>query len=115
MVHCRLSLVSDCPIDTPFATNIQEYNSIVLFYLLQVKPSSQLDPCITPVEEVSSKLQNLVLGEDSKLDEFIRKGEISKVTLLALSVLKAANTDTSECKQPLSQGLKTLVRARISK
>ncbi|KAJ7390751.1 hypothetical protein OS493_022309 [Desmophyllum pertusum] len=82
---------------------------------VKVKPSSQLDPCITPVEEVSSKLQNLVLGEDSKLDEFIRKGEISKATLLALSVLKAANTDTSECKQPLSQGLKTLVRVRIAK
>lgn len=70
--------------------------------------SSALDSCLTPVEEVANKLKSFVVGEDNKLDEFLRKGEISQAAQLSLAVLKAANEKT-DCGQELSSDAKQLV------
>lgn len=85
---------------------------IVSSDLLQVKPYSKLDPCTSPAEEVYNELQHLVLGDDSKLDVFLRRGEINKASQLALSVLKAIHGEESDCAEALNQGLKILVRER---
>lgn len=55
-----------------------------------------------------------MLGNDSKLDVFLRKGEINKAAQLAISVLKAVNNEKSDCGQALGQGLKTLVCAYVN-
>ena len=52
-----------------------------------------------------------MLGDDSKLDVFLRKGEINKAAQLAMSVLKAVNNEKSVCGQALSQGVTTMVCA----
>ncbi len=56
-----------------------------------------------------------MLGDDSKLDVYLRKGEINKAAQLAISVLKAVNNGKSGCGQVLSQDVKSLVRAREAK
>lgn len=71
-------------------------------------PSSELDPCRSPVEEVSNKLKGFVIGDESDLDEFLKKGEISQASQLAITVLKSADEET-ECGQTLSLDTKTLV------
>ena len=71
-------------------------------------PSSQLDPCRSSVEEVSNKLKGFVIGDDSDLDKFLKKGEISQASQLAITVLKSASEET-ECEQTLSKDTKTLV------
>ena len=71
-------------------------------------PSSQLDPCRSSVEEVSNKLKGFVIGDDSDLDKFLKKGEISQASQLAITVLKSASEET-ECGQTLSKDTKTLV------
>ena len=71
-------------------------------------PSSQLDPCRSSVEEVSNKLKGFVIGDDSDLDKFLKKGEISQASQLAITVLKSAS-EVTECGQTLSKDTKTLV------
>lgn len=71
-------------------------------------PSSSLDPCLTSIENVANQLKNVVIKENNKLDEFLRKGEISQAAQLSLSVLKASNEKT-ECGQELSLDVKQLV------
>ena len=46
--------------------------------------------------------------KDCKLDELLRKGEISQASQLALTVLKTAN-ETSDCGKGLSIEVKTSV------
>lgn len=76
---------------------------------LQVKPSSAVDPCSTPIEQVSNTLKSFVIGEGNKLDGFLRKGEINQAAQLAQTVLKSANEET-ECGKTMSLAVKTLVR-----
>ena len=74
----------------------------------KVVPSTQLDPCRSQVDEVSSKLKGFVIGDDSDLDKFLKKGEISQASQLAITVLQSANEET-KCGQTLGQDTKTLV------
>ena len=53
-------------------------------------------------------LNGLIAVKDCKLDELLRKGEISKASQLALTVLKTAN-ETPDCGKGLSIGIKTSV------
>ena len=71
-------------------------------------PSSSLDPCLTSTENVANQLKSVVIDENNKLDEFLRKGEISQAAQLSLSVLKASNEKT-ECGQELNLDVKLLV------
>ena len=74
-------------------------------------PSSGLHTCPSTVEERAAKeLKSLIIGKNNNLDGFLKIGEISKASQLALSVLKSANEKT-ECGQPLSQHTKALVGA----
>ena len=83
--------------------------SVVSYALLQVHPSSKLDPCLTPIEEVENQLKSLVLGEDNKLDRFLRKGEFCKAIQLSLSVLNTTN-GKADCGPGISIDVKSLVR-----
>ena len=71
-------------------------------------PSSRLDPCRSPVEEVAKTLKSFVIGHDSELDKYLKKGEISQASQLALTVLKSAIEET-ECGQTLSEDTRTEV------
>ena len=72
-------------------------------------PSSGLHTCPSAVEERAAKeLKSLIIGKNNNLDGFLKIGEISKASQLAISVLKSANEKT-ECGQPLSQDTKALV------
>ena len=73
-----------------------------------MKPSSRLDPCLSSSEEIFIQLESLVLTQDSKLDEFLRKGEVSQAVQLGLTVLKSTR-HKSECGQTLTVETKTLV------
>ena len=53
-------------------------------------------------------LNGLIAVKDCKLDELLRKGEISKASQLALTVLKTAN-ETPDCGKGLSIEIKTSV------
>ena len=53
-------------------------------------------------------LNGLIAVKDCKLDELLRKGEISKASQLALTVLKTAN-ETQDCGEGLSIEVKTSV------
>ena len=64
----------------------------------QVKPSSALNPCLSPVDEVAARLKSYVLGDGNKLDEFLNKGELSQAVQLSLSVLKSVN-EKNDCGQ----------------
>ena len=57
---------------------------------------------------MSNKLKGFVIGDDSDLDKFLKKGEISQASQLAITVLKSASEET-ECGQTLSKDTKTLV------
>ena len=82
------------------------------FNLIQVKPSSELDPCLSQIEEVARKLQNFVIGGGNQLDEFLKKGNINQAATLARSVLKSANKKT-DCGRTLDNDTKTLVRVMM--
>ena len=73
-----------------------------------MKPSSKFNPCFTPVDEVANMLNGLIAVKDCKLDEYLRKGEISQASQLALTVLKTAN-ETPDCGKGLSIEVKTSV------
>ena len=73
-----------------------------------MKPSSKFNPCYTPVDEVANMLKGLIAVKDCKLDELLRKGEISQASQLALTVLKTAN-ETPDCGEGLSIEVKTSV------
>ena len=83
-------------------------DACILPEYLQVKPSSALDPCLSPVDEVATKLKSYVLGGGNKLDEFLNKGELSQAVQLSLSVLKSVNEE-NDCGQTHNSGLKRLV------
>ena len=53
-------------------------------------------------------LNGLIAVKDCKLDELLRKGETSKASQLALTVLKTAN-ETPDCGKGLSIEIKTSV------
>ena len=53
-------------------------------------------------------LNGLIAVKDCKLDELLRKGEISQASQLALTVLKTAN-ETPDCGKGLSIEVKTSV------
>ena len=53
-------------------------------------------------------LNGLIAVKDCKLDELLRKGEISQASQLALTVLKTAN-ETPDCGEGLSIEVKTSV------
>ena len=53
-------------------------------------------------------LNGLIAVKDCKLDELLRKGEISRASQLALTVLKTAN-ETPDCGKGLSIEVKTSV------
>ena len=76
--------------------------------LLQVKPSSNLDPCLSSPDAVATKLKSFIIGEGNKLDESLNKGELSQAVQLSLSVLKSANEEM-DCGKTLDQDDKTLV------
>ena len=72
-------------------------------------PSSGLHTCPSTVEERAAKeLKSLIIGKNNNLDGFLKIGEISKASQLAISVLKSANEKT-ECGQTLSRDTKALV------
>ena len=73
-----------------------------------MKPSSKFNPCYTPADEVANMLNGLIAVKDCKLDELLRKGEISKASQLALTVLKTAN-ETPGCGEGLSIEVETSV------
>lgn len=78
-----------------------------------MKPSSELDPCLSQIAEVAKKLTNFVIGEDNQLDGFLKKGNISQAATLARSVLKSSREKT-DCGRTLDNDTITLVRAMIS-
>ena len=82
------------------------------FFLMQVKPSSKLDPCLSQIADVAKNLTHFVTGQGNQLDEFLKKGNISQAATLAQSVLKSSNKKT-DCGRTLDNNIKTLVRAMI--
>lgn len=80
-----------------------------------MKPSSKFDPCLTPIEDVSSELKNSVIGEGNKLDELLKKGQIEQATMFAHTVLMSVESasEQTDCGQALNVDEKTLVRAII--
>lgn len=76
---------------------------------LQVKPPSNLDPCLSSPDEVATKLKSYVLGDGNKLDGFLNKGELAQAAQLSLSVLKSAN-EKNDCGRTLEREIKNLVR-----
>ena len=95
-----------CKKKTLFRHVLKPSNACPVFQ--KVVPSTQLDPCRSQIEEVSSKLKGFVIGDDSDLDKFLKKGEISQASQLAITVLQSANEET-KCGQTLGQHTKTLV------
>lgn len=83
-------------------------NVSILPEYLQVKPSSALDPCLSPIGEVSTKLKGYVLGEGNALEELLNKGELSQAVQLSLSVLKSVN-EKNDCGQTHDSDLQRLV------
>ncbi|XP_022810198.1 uncharacterized protein LOC111347198 [Stylophora pistillata] len=79
---------------------------------VKVMPSYQLDPCRSPVEEVAKTLKSFVIGHDSELDKYLKKGEISQASQLALTVLKSAIEET-ECGQTLSEDTRTEISSTL--
>ena len=73
-----------------------------------MRPSPALDPCLSPIDEVSSKLKGYVLGEGNALEEFINKGDLSQAVQLSLSVLKSVN-EKNDCGQTHDSDLQRLV------
>ena len=74
-----------CKKKTLFRHVLKPFNTCPVFQ--KVVPSTQLDPCRSQIEEVSSKLKGFVIGDDSDLDKFLKKGEISQASQLAITVL----------------------------
>lgn len=107
-MHFSVNFIAPTPTYGNIGTT--QFN-IVSCGIFQVKPYSRLDPCTSPAKEISNELQNLVLGDESTLDVFLRRGEVNKASQLALSVLKAINVAQADCGEALNQGLKMLVRA----
>ena len=73
-----------------------------------MKPFPALDPCLSPIDEVSTKLKGYVLGESNALEEFINKGDLSQAVQLSLSVLKSVN-EKNDCGQTHDSDLQRLV------
>lgn len=94
-------------------SNIQT-KSWLNFFLVQVKPSSKLDPCLSQIADVARDLTHFVTGQGNKLDEFLNKGNIGQAATLAQSVLQSSNEKT-DCGRTLGKDTKTLVRAIITK
>ena len=86
---------------------------IALFDFIQVKPSSELDPCLSQIAEVATKVKNFVTGKGNQLNEYLKTGNISQAATLAQSVLKSSEEKT-DCGRTLDNDTKTLVRAMIS-
>ena len=74
-----------------------------------MKPSSNLDPCLSGIQEVANRLTSLVIGEDCKLDEYLKKSNINQAAQLARTVLASANLKT-DCGETLDENTKTNVR-----
>lgn len=83
-------------------------NVSILPEYLQVKPSPALDPCLSPIDEVSTKLKGYVVGEGNALEEFLNKGDLSQAVQLSLSVLKSVNEE-NDCGQTHDSDLQRLV------
>lgn len=100
--------------ETACQSTVTKCNQIMApFDFIQVKPSSKLDPCLSQIAEVAIKLQNFVIGKGNRLDEYLKRGNISQAATLARSVLKSSNEKT-DCGRTLDNDTKTLVRAMIS-
>ena len=61
------------------------------------------------MEQVTSELENLLLGPENEVDEFLLKGEISQAAQLSLSVLASAKVKT-ECGQNVPTDIQFHVR-----
>lgn len=79
--------------------------------LLQITPSSKLDPCHSALEEVEDNLNNLVLD----MDGFLSKGEIIQAAQLATLVLKSAReSKNTECGQSLPSDVQNNVSSKAN-
>ena len=83
-------------------------NSMRIFpyVILQITPSSKLDPCHSALEEVQDNLNSLIVN----MDEFLGKGEVTQAAQLATLVLESAKkSKNTECGQGLSRDVQNNV------
>lgn len=79
--------------------------------ILQITPSSKLDPCHSALEEVKDNLNNLIVD----MDEFLGKGEIIQAAQLATLVLKSAKeSKNTECGQSLPRDVQNNVSSKAN-
>ena len=79
--------------------------------ILQIKPSTKLDPCHSALEEVQDNLNSLI----ADMDKFLGKGEIIQAAQLATLVLKSAKeSKNTECGQSLPRNVQTDVSSKAS-
>ena len=111
----RVSVARQCIQAKHLSLNEEQVSnqSMASFDLMQVKPSSKLDPCLSQMADVARTLTSFVTGKGNKLAEFLKKGNTSQAATLARSVLKSSNEKTG-CGRTLDKDTKTLVRAMIS-
>ncbi|XP_078351512.1 polycystin family receptor for egg jelly-like [Oculina patagonica] len=88
--------------------------AVVETLFVKVKPSPELDPCLSEIQEVAKRLTNFVIGEDSELDKILRRGNISQAVQLARTVITSANEKT-DCGRTLDQDTKTLISNTLVK
>ena len=78
----------------PFSNTMRTFPCVIL----QITPSSKLDPCHSALEEVQDNLNSLIV----EMDEFLGKGEVIQAAQLGTLALKSAKESrNSECGQSL--------------
>ena len=79
--------------------------------ILQITPSSKLDPCQSALEEVQDNVNSLIVD----MDEFLGKGEIIQAAQLATLVLKSAKASkNTECRQSLPSDVQNNVSSKAN-
>ena len=75
-------------------------------FILQITPSSKLDPCQSALEEVQDNVDSLIVD----MDEFLGRGEIIQAAQLATLVLKSAReSKNTACGQSLPSDVQNKV------
>ena len=79
--------------------------------ILQITPSSKLDPCHSALEEVQDNLNSLIV----RMDEFLGKGEIIQAAQLATLALKSAKeSKNTKCGQSLPSDVQNNVSSKVN-
>ena len=91
----------------PFSNSMKTFPRVIL----QITPSSKLDPCQSALEEVQDNLNSLIVG----MDEFLGKGEIIQAAQLGTLALKSAKeSKNTKCGQSLPSDVQNNVSSKVN-